>query len=162
MLSLSQTTGYAIQALGCINGLPAPARQIAIIAKCSGVPRPYLAKIIVALSGKGLISTKRGYRGGISLMRRPENISLLEIVEAVEGKHWLGNCLLGFNDCSKHFDCPTKEFWQRIRREITTILRQTSLADLITAKAVPKPRPAARPSAVRVLPNFGAASCPPG
>jgi Rrf2 family transcriptional regulator, iron-sulfur cluster assembly transcription factor len=153
MLSLSQTTGYAIQALGCINGLLAPARQIGVIAKCSGVPRPYLAKIIGALSRKGLVATKRGFRGGISLTRPARDISLLEIVEAVEGEQWLGNCMLGFTDCAHHFVCPTQVFWERIRGEITAMLRQTSLADLLTARAEPPARATARPSAARALPN---------
>lgn len=142
MLSLSQTTGYAIQALGCMNGLPDPARQIAIVAKCSGVPRPYLAKIIAALSQKGLISTKRGCRGGLSLTRPPEQISLLEIVEAVEGEHWMGECLLGFENCVHHLGCPTTAFWRRTRREIAEMLRTTSLAEVLTAKQNPSPRAA--------------------
>ncbi len=135
MMCLSQTTGYAIQALRCMNDLSCPARLIAEIARCSGVPKPYLAKIIGALSRQGLVVAKRGYRGGISLARPPQNISLLEIVEAVEGEHWLGDCLLGFQDCTKHFVCPTQVFWQRMRREITGVLRQTSLADIVLAKA---------------------------
>jgi Rrf2 family iron-sulfur cluster assembly transcriptional regulator len=153
MLCLSQTTGYAIQALGCIDGLLSPARQIAVIAKCSGVPRPYLAKIIGALSRKRLVATKRGFRGGISLTRPARDISLLEIVEAVEGEQWLGKCLLGFNDCAHHLVCPTQVFWQRIRHEITAMLRQTSLADLLSTKAEQPFRPAIRPSVARALPN---------
>lgn len=138
MMCLSRTTGYAIQALGCLNDLAYTSRQIADIAKCSGTPKPYLAKILSSLSRKGLVCAKRGYRGGISLARRPQDISLLEIVEAVEGEHWLGECLLGFEECAKHFTCPTQVFWQRIRLEITAELRQISLAQVLAAKSIKK------------------------
>lgn len=158
MLSLSQTTGYAIQALGCMNKLPSPARQIAIIAKCSGVPRPYLAKIVAALSQKGLVCTKRGCRGGLSLMRRPEDISLLEIVEAVEGEHWMGQCMLGFQDCSHHVACPTQSFWQRIRGEISDMLRHTSLASLLETKAENESHVAVRPASIKKSSHGKAAS----
>jgi Rrf2 family transcriptional regulator, iron-sulfur cluster assembly transcription factor len=145
MMRLSRTTGYAIQALGCMNISSSSTHQIAVIAKCAGVPRPYLAKIIGALSRKGLIVAKRGFRGGISLGRPARNISLLEVVEAVEGEHWLGECLLGFDACAQHYCCPTQIFWQRMRREITTELGRISLAEVLDAKAakagvaLPKP-----------------------
>jgi Rrf2 family protein len=140
MMCLSRTTGYAIQALGCLSDPAGMSRQIAEIARCSGTPKPYLAKIISSLSQKGLVYAKRGFGGGISLARSPQDISLLEIVEAVEGEHWLGDCLIGFERCVKHRTCPTQVFWQRIRREITAELRQISLAEVLNAKTV-KPTP---------------------
>jgi Rrf2 family protein len=165
MLCLSQTTGYAIQALGCMNDPSCPSCHIADLAKCAGVPKPYLAKIVSSLSRKGLVFAKRGYHGGIHLARPPQNISLLEIVEAVEGDHWLGNCLLGFENCAKHLTCPTQVFWQRIRREIITELGQLSLADLFAAKSIDsglarkfaplghQPRKRGTPNSTRLLPR---------
>jgi Rrf2 family protein len=89
-----------------------------------------------------LVFAKRGYRGGISLARPAVDISLLDIVEAMEGEHWLGNCLLGYNECAKHSMCPTQGFWQRMRLEIISELSQISLAEVLAAKAVEtKPAP---------------------
>jgi len=160
MLSLSQTTGYAIKALACLNEPACDCQQTANIAECSGVPRPYLSKIIQSLARGGLVIAKRGIGGGIRLSRPPEQISLLEIVEAVEGEEWLGDCLLGMDECSNQVTCPTHDFWQRISREIRDELGKTTLASVITfkqnrrcrtAKALPagarrsKPAPASRP-----------------
>jgi Rrf2 family transcriptional regulator, iron-sulfur cluster assembly transcription factor len=136
MMRLSRTTGYAIQAMGCMNDRSCVTHQIAAIAKCAGVPRPYLAKIIGALTRKGLVMAKRGFHGGISLARPARDISILEIVEAVEGDHWLGECLLGFDECARHKCCPTQAFWQGMRREIIKELGQLRLADVLDAKAV--------------------------
>jgi len=134
MISLSITTGYAIKALMCLESGDCVPRHISDIAQCTGVPRAYLAKILNALSQQGLVQTKRGYRGGISLARRAEEISLLQIVEAVEGDQWLGECLLGMDTCDILTICPTHEFWARIRREITEELRKTTLASVIASR----------------------------
>ena len=151
MLSLTQTTGYAVKALGCLSRA-GESRQTADIAKLSGVPKPYLSKIIQSLARGGLVVAKRGIGGGITLACPPEEISLLQIVEAVEGQGWLGDCLLGFDECTSMSTCPTHDFWQRIRREITQELRRTSLASVIAFKAEcrtavqPKVKPPGRAS----------------
>lgn len=133
MLSLTQTTGYAIKALLCLGA--EQSRQTADIAKFSGVPKPYLSKIIQCLARAGLVVARRGIGGGVSLARPPEGISLLQVVEAVEGQGWMGDCLLGFDECTNMATCPTHDFWQRVRREITEELRKTSLASIIAFKA---------------------------
>jgi len=148
MLSLSQTTGYAIKALGCLNQPGCDSRSTPEIAECARVPKPYLAKIINALAHHGLVIARRGVGGGVSLARKPERISLLQIVEAVEGKDWLGDCLLGLNDCSDQSSCPTHDFWQRISREIRTELTRTTLADLIQFKDAGKTKSTAVPRRV--------------
>lgn len=135
MLSLTQTTGYAIKALGCLSEAAGQPRQTADIAKASGVPKPYLIKILQSLARHGLVVAKRGIGGGIALACSPEKISLLKIVEAVEGEGWLGDCLLGFDECTNFATCPTHGLWQRVRREIVQELRKTSLASVVAFRA---------------------------
>ena len=135
MIGFSRTTGYAIQALSCLNDPACTCRAIADIAGCSSVPRQYLAKIGGALARAGIITAKRGVGGGISLTRPATAISLLQIVEAIEGSGWLGGCLLGIDPCACKRVCPTDVFWQRVRREITAELTGTSLADVISFRA---------------------------
>jgi Rrf2 family protein len=132
MLSLSQTTGYAIRALACLSEACCARQTTSQIARCSGVPRPYLAKIITTLARHGLLRARRGVRGGNALARPPEAISLLEVVEAIEGPDWLGPCLLGLaEECSDRPACPTRAFWQRAREEIRAELARTTLADYL-------------------------------
>lgn len=147
MLALSTTTEYTIKALKCLARGDCPTKHVSDIARCTGVPRAYLAKVLSTLSRAGLVQTKRGYQGGISLARGAEDISLLQIVEAIEGKHWLAECLLGLDDCGVHTDCPVHEFWARIRLEIIEQFRKTSLASLATCNQARSNR--ARKSAVR-------------
>lgn len=134
MLCLSQTTGYAIKALGCLNESPGQWGLIAEIAERTRLPKPYLAKIVNSLARKGLVTAKRGHNGGVSLSRRPENISLLQIVEAVEGKNWLGPCLLALDECTSEHTCPTHDFWLDISQRIQRKLAETTLAEIIGSR----------------------------
>jgi Rrf2 family protein len=131
MLSLSQTTGYAILALSCLEEGDGQNWILARdIAECTGIPKPYLSKILHSLQGSGLIRTKRGYRGGFSLVRPADEISLMEIAEAVEGASCLTGCLLGLADCSEEKSCPTHSFWVEERQRIRKALSSTTLKDV--------------------------------
>lgn len=134
MISLSITTGHAIKALRCLESGHCVPRHISDIARCTGVPRAYLAKILSALAQQGLVQTKRGYSGGISLAHAAKDISLRQIIEAVEGQEWIAECLLGMDACEALTVCPTHDFWTRIRGEIIAELDAVTLAELIRCR----------------------------
>lgn len=100
------------------------------IAKCTGISLPYLSKLLNALNGSGLIRAKRGYRGGFQLARSAKDISLLDVVESVEGRKWLPECLLGLDECSDDRACPTHAFWKRERSRIEKELKRQTLRDV--------------------------------
>lgn len=129
MLSFSQTTGYAVLALGCIGSWKGHWVLSQQIHKCTGVPMPYLRKILNALGQAGLIETKRGYRGGFVLARPAEEITLMDVVEAVESDNPVPDCLLGLPGCSEATPCPMRAFWQEKRAEIEDRLRGTTVAE---------------------------------
>ncbi len=129
-LSLSHTTGYAIQAMSCMSE---DRRNLVLakdIARQTGIPRAYLSKILHSLTRAGLIASKRGYRGGVALSRSRTSISLMDIVEAVEGENWQPCCLLGLTDCSDDRACPLHEFWKVERGRIEDQLRHTTLEEV--------------------------------
>ncbi len=128
MLSLSQTTGYAVLALACMEGPSGSPILVRDVAKAASIPKPYLSKLIHALAQRGLVTTKRGYKGGVVLARDPEQISLLEIAEAVEGSEWLDRCVLGLEECSDERACPMHEHWKPTRASIRAELENINLA----------------------------------
>ncbi len=130
MFSLSQTTGYAILALACVKGPKGQPVLVRDVSDATGITKPYLAKIVHALAAKGLVETKRGYKGGILLTRPPEEISLYEVAEAVEGTQWLDRCLLGHAGCSDSRACPLHAFWRPIQDEIRRQLKEMTLAQI--------------------------------
>ena len=131
MLSLAKTTGYAIEAMSHLDppgGQPARLRNVA---RRAHVPYAYLAKRMPELVAAGLVRSVRGKRGGVLLARPPQEITLLEISEAVEARRWLGQCLLGLTTCSDERACPAHTFWKEARAQIESLLRRTTLADVI-------------------------------
>jgi len=128
MLALSKSTGYAVLALASLEDPGGQPRHVPEVAERARIPRTYLSKVTRSLALKGLISTKRGYKGGLILTRPAREITLKEIVEAVEGPRWIGPCLLGIENCLEN--CPTRSFWQVERARIEAELERITLAEM--------------------------------
>lgn len=165
MMTLSQTTGYAIHALSFLDVCDGEVQLIRDVATATNIPQPYLAKIINKLAHCGIVASKRGHGGGICLMRPPEQIPLLEVVVAIEGEHWIGPCLLGLDDCAARGICPTKIVWSSIKNLIEESLRNTTLADVIAhrKKVTAQAAAAARhhPAGLDTPADTGSCDCAP-
>lgn len=133
MLKLSQSLGYAIQALTRFEEWGAGASKIREVAKLSGVPAAYLAKLVGRLGEAGILESKRGIGGGTRLSRPAEEISLLEIVEAIEGER-ARQCLIGLSECNDEQACPVHRYWVKRSEEIRRVLAATKLSDVIAHK----------------------------
>lgn len=128
---LSQSVGYAVRALSCMESGTCPTRFVRDIAACTGIPGAYLAKVFKRLSTAGLVTAKRGWKGGTALARPANRISLLDICEAVDGPDWMPSCLLGLDVCAELQLCPTRRFWGRIRGQIARELRRITVSDVV-------------------------------
>jgi len=114
---------------------------LAEIAECEGLPLAYLEHLVARLRRAGLIESRRGAHGGYLLAREPAQITMAEVVEALEGRIAPIECISSAPDgtvrCSRESDpdhvCTTKVLWTRVRAAILTTLQQTSLEDLIPA-----------------------------
>jgi Rrf2 family transcriptional regulator, iron-sulfur cluster assembly transcription factor len=135
MISLSTSTGYAIQAMAHLDPEGSTASFIRDLAEAADVPAPYLAKLVQRLADGNLIISKRGYRGGIRLARPATQISLLEIDEAIQRGEQSDRCLLGLEVCSDERACPMHAFWKINRESIREKLSSTSLSDLMAFEA---------------------------
>ncbi len=130
MLGLSNTAGYAILALGCMQETSEAWVLSKDIAARTGISSMYLSKILHGLAKSGLILAKRGYRGGFRLSRPAAKISVLEVVEAVEGRTWAPRCLLGLTECSDEEACPVHVFWKVTRGKIEAQLRKLTVTQV--------------------------------
>jgi Rrf2 family protein len=130
VFSVSQTTGYAILALTCLEGSPDQWVLAKDIAACTEVPPSYLSKILHLLRKSGLVAAKRGYRGGVRLARPAAKISLLDVTLAMEGRSGLTDCVLNLSECSDERACPSHRFWKAARQRIQAQLETISLADM--------------------------------
>lgn len=94
------------------------------------VPQEYLAKIVQKLVAAGIISSQRGKGGGISLAKPPENISLLEVIEAVEGPVVLNRCLIRPNECPRDAFCSIHGELAKIQHSLRKQLGALDFAKL--------------------------------
>jgi Rrf2 family transcriptional regulator, iron-sulfur cluster assembly transcription factor len=138
MFTLSQTTSYAIRALTHLARTADDPQFISGIARATGVPKDYLAKILPRLREARIVDSKRGYTGGVWLSRPPDKISLLAVSNAIEGPGKLSRCLLGFNVCSSHSACPIHDRWTEVRRTLEQELGSVTLADLVDGELAGK------------------------
>jgi len=130
MTQLTHSTSYAIRGL---KRLVAANRSLHIeqIAHAERLSPTFMAKVFQALARAGVVKTKRGRGGGVELARAAGQITLLEVIEAMEGPVSNLFYLLdhGF-DCSAGRRCEVHEIWTVVQRATSEILRQTSLAQL--------------------------------
>jgi Rrf2 family protein len=102
------------------------------IAQRQDIPPALLAKLVPLLVRASLLDSQRGARGGLSLARSASEISLLEIVEAVEGPIALNRCTTTPSQCDKVHRCSVHHVWQKAQDYVVNLLKTTSLVALQT------------------------------
>jgi Rrf2 family protein len=105
-----------------------PVREIA---ERQRVSAKYLEHILKSLRTAGLVRAARGSRGGYSLTRSPEAITLKEVYESLAGSLAPVECVDCPDSCSMHATCPTRETWVELRDAIEQVLGRTRLLDLV-------------------------------
>lgn len=129
MLRLSQAGDYAIR--GVMHLVSYPPGEIVLVrevAERCDIPRAFLAKIFQTLARSGVLKSHQGSGGGFSLARPPEEISLLEVVEAIEGKIVLHQSIL---DQSSPEDEIIGKVWREAQDQMLQVLDATSMAQLV-------------------------------
>ena len=94
------------------------------------IPLPMVSKTLKALSRAGLLVSHRGAKGGYSLAREPEQLSVAEILESIEGPLALMECSAGPGHCGTESSCTVRAPWQRINRAVRGALEGMTLAEL--------------------------------
>lgn len=130
MLPLSQTAGYAVLALSCLRDPGGEPTLVQDVADRTGIPKPYLSKLMNILGRKGIVKTKRGNQGGVVLAKAAAEITLDQIQELVEGTDWRDACVLGLSHCSDERACPAHDFWKTERDRIFHVLKEITLAEV--------------------------------
>ena len=127
MKLLSQGSQYAISAVIALSKQP---RGLAIsaadLAKPLNCPAAYLSQVLSKLKPSGIIESRRGLNGGVFLARDPKDITLLEVIETIDGNDFFTRCFLGIEGCGNVEPCPFHDFWSKERKKIQHWLSNTT------------------------------------
>jgi Rrf2 family protein len=128
-MQITRQADYAVRAMVYLAQLgPEKRASTSQIAQEKQIPPSFLAKIVSQLSVAGLLQTSRGARGGVSLARSAEDISLLDVVEAIDGPILLNDCVGDNGSCSFGDSCPMKPVWCDAQQELVSRLDNTNFA----------------------------------
>ncbi len=134
-MQITRQADYALRAMVYLARLgPDERAATKKIAEVQKIPPSFLAKIISQLSIAGLIDTSRGAHGGVLLARPAAQISLLEVVEAIDGPIALNDCTVSPGKCDNAGNCPLHEIWQEVQDDLVAKLRQTTFDKYILKK----------------------------
>lgn len=131
-MQITRQADYALRAMLYLAKLYKNGKAVTSkIAEEKEIPPSFLAKIISQLSIAGLIRTYRGASGGVSLAHKPEDISLLEVVEAIDGPITLNECTNDPSVCAFGDNCPIHEVWYEAQENLVSKLRESTFDKLL-------------------------------
>lgn len=105
--------------------------QLGEISVRENISEKYLGQIVIHLRAAGLVNSVRGAQGGYNLARDPKDITVLEIVECLEGDLSIVDCTDHPEDCGRESHCAAVEIWRRLSVEMRKILSGINLEDMI-------------------------------
>ncbi len=131
MIRLTKLTDYGIVLLTNMAKDPERVMHNARdLAAEAGIPLPMTSKILKALARVGLLVSHRGVKGGYSLAREPEAITVAQIIGALEGPIAITECTDAESDCQVEASCPVRSNWHRINDAVLQALEGITLAEM--------------------------------
>jgi Rrf2 family protein len=103
------------------------------------LPGPYLAKILQNLVQAGILESVRGPKGGFRLAKAARQITVGEVVAALEGEGALEGCVMGFPDCGPVNPCPMHAAWSQVKAQMGVSLTHATIQDLQRLNTRSKP-----------------------
>lgn len=136
---IRRNTDYAIRAMVHLAENPDDGVvPVSRISQEQGVPYQLACKLLQKLNNSKLVKSSMGPNGGFKLRKKPGDVSLAEIIEAVQGPLKLNRCLLGKNVCPRQDKCSVRKKLSELQSHIDSFLQQTSLQELIKERQLAK------------------------
>ncbi len=136
-MQITRQADYAVRAVLHLTRSGDQRTATSMIAEEQHIPPSFLAKIVSQLSIAGLLHTSRGARGGVVLARPAKDITLLEVVEAIDGPIQLNECVGDNGTCSFDDHCPLRPIWCDAQEDLVGRLRNTNFADIMESGKIP-------------------------
>ncbi|RMF08117.1 MAG: SUF system Fe-S cluster assembly regulator [Alphaproteobacteria bacterium] len=131
MIRLTKLADYAVVLMSSIAEHPDAVHAAADVARDTHIPAPTVSKILGAMARAGLLVSHRGLKGGFSLARAPQEITVADVIRAIDGPIALTNCIEEAPGACEILDCcRVRGYWYRINAAVTSALEDVTLAEI--------------------------------
>jgi len=131
MQSITRTGEYGLRGLLFLAKQPVNRLfLVSEVSKAQRIPETYLAKIFQRLSKTGLLKSTRGLNGGFNLGKPAKEITMKQVIEALEGPIALNRCLLRQGECDEEERCPLHDVFEEAQEKFIEVLDRTTIEDL--------------------------------
>lgn len=130
---LSNTSKYAIRAVIYLALLAGEEKKIGIkkISNELGIPTPFLGKILQTLTKHKILSSTKGPHGGFGLGKSANEITLIEIVDIIDGRDIFKKCLIRLENCNEDEPCSAHKKYNKIRQNLLTLFQEEKISDFV-------------------------------
>lgn len=131
MRLISQGAQYAISAIIAISKhSEGGAVSASYLSKSLNCPTAYLSQILAKLKEPGILKSRRGLNGGVYLAKSVKEITMMDIIAAIDGTEFFDKCFMGIEGCGHIEPCPFHKFWSVERKKIEKWLNETTFDDV--------------------------------
>lgn len=128
----SRSVEYALRALTYLGRQPKGTKKLARqIARSERVPVFFLAKTLQQLARNGVLSSVKGPTGGFALDRPPGKITMMEVIQVLDGPSTYDGCIVGLRECNDQSLCPVHDSFRTLRDRLKRYLSRTTIAHLV-------------------------------
>jgi Rrf2 family transcriptional regulator, iron-sulfur cluster assembly transcription factor len=130
---LSKSFGYALRSVLYLAAVQEEKKiiQLQEIAEKLDVPKHFLGKVMKRLAKKGIIDSSKGHAGGYALNATTLKISVIDILNLIEGEDLFRICVIGFKTCSANNPCPLHDQFAEIKSRMVNMFSETKVSDLL-------------------------------
>ncbi|MBL7648029.1 MAG: Rrf2 family transcriptional regulator [Candidatus Hydrogenedentes bacterium] len=133
---ISKTALHTLKAVVLLAERPGEYQGAAHIAEQIGAPQNYLGKLLQGLVQTGIVHSQKGMGGGFCLARKPEEVTLFDVVDPIDhATRWEG-CFMGKETCDAANPCAVHFQWAAVRQAYLKMLKEATLADIVEHRAV--------------------------
>ncbi len=130
-MDTTKASAYALLAVSYLGrrwkGRPISVKELST---AQGISKSFLHKILTQLENQSYVRSQKGARGGFVLRRPVEEISVLEIIEAIQGPMFFQKCLLGKPECNAEDGCAVHNIWQSAQQRMKQTLETATIASI--------------------------------
>jgi Rrf2 family protein len=130
-MQLTRAADYAVRVMIHLSSLtPGTRLPLHTLAQAVNVPESFLSKVLQSLTRAGLIASRRGTDGGFTLHAGTNAVSMLDVIQAIDGPIQLNVCLAPDASCSRSGNCPAHPVWARAQEALVSVLAEAKLSDM--------------------------------